>query len=211
MKRLLLEVIRFAAPLVVVAVWLWGYGSPGTAGRTPVPARVQPEDRSVDLMPTLSALQAEVKELALARPLSPDRPGEPDAAPVEGEPNDESGSIAPSDAERANQEATRLQERLASEPVDPDWAKRAEDALAESMSDDALAGSVMVDNWCASTLCRSEFLADDPESRTELLRALPRLAPWPTDGFFHLDPEDDLRVITYLSREGYPLALNETQ
>lgn len=119
--------------------------------------------------------------------------------------------VPSSDAERASQEATRLQERLAAESVDPDWAKRAEDALAESMSDVALEGAVMVDSWCASTLCRSEFLAEDPDSRTELLRALPRLAPWPADGFFHLDPDDDLRVITYLTREGYPLAPEETQ
>ncbi|MCH9685005.1 MAG: hypothetical protein K0V04_26445 [Deltaproteobacteria bacterium] len=92
---------------------------------------------------------------------------------------------------------------LAEQSHDPGATAEAS-AHIENLLADAQAGRLLsVD--CGETLCRSTLEFGDLGQRDARLMEIGSLMPWDADGFFNTDPEDDLRVSVYFSRDGQAL------
>jgi len=58
---------------------------------------------------------------------------------------------------------------------------------------------------CGQTLCRSTLGFGDTDQRDARLADIGSLMPWDADGFFSTDPDDELRVSVYFTRDAMAL------
>ncbi len=112
---------------------------------------------------------------------------------------------APSDEEVIAQLLTTFDDHLENEPVDSEWADDVSSQLDTAFASPELKGASLANARCGATLCRAEVHFEDSESRVAATELIPQKAPFDSDGFIHVEGEDDLEVVVYFSRQGHPL------
>lgn len=110
-------------------------------------------------------------------------------------PGDE---VAPPSDDPVARAATVLATRLASEPLDTEWAPVAEGLLADHFASSE-GSAASIEARCRSSVCRIELAFENEAMRDEGLGSL--TLPWDTTGVFHLDERDPLRLVIYATRE----------
>ncbi len=108
--------------------------------------------------------------------------------------------------ERITAQINTLEQQLQYEDPDPGWSNWAQNEIMNNISNKQYAGVSVVGNECRSTMCRFQFQFDDTEIRDTAVGDIPTLVPWDSQGFFHVDEDDPLNLILYVSREGSQLA-----
>lgn len=98
--------------------------------------------------------------------------------------------------------AEALEQHLADDPFDAE-ASTAVSAHLQTTLDPV--DAQLLEAECGQTLCRTRLGFTDVEGRDRGLRNVGGLIPWEADGFLRTDPQDELRVSVYFTREGQPL------
>jgi hypothetical protein len=111
-----------------------------------------------------------------------------------------------------------LEERLAAQPVDPDWERAIElDVFELFAASPGLDGNALVYTSCGSTFCRVEFEHADAAAESRLLAAVAQRSAWSANyqDVFQYRAADDqgatdaLTSVFFVSRRGFALPLSQ--
>lgn len=104
--------------------------------------------------------------------------------------------------DHADAQLALLDETLAQEPIDREWAGWAETELTRAYGE--LDGATAMDIRCTATICRLDLEFATMEAQERSLDRLPGMAPWQGQGFFRMD-RDARTMVVYLARDGQEL------
>lgn len=194
-------------------VWATSHASttePGRSGRLqpelqpsgPAPARDEGSagkgeaEEMKRLKARLSALESEVTEVkSAARGV--------DEATREGEAEEAARPAVEQDPEEAaTQLAHALDERLDTEPVDPEWKGTVSNKLTTYFAAEHAAGSSVKKAECRSTMCRVEVAHESMDAKDRFVDHVSSMLPPRSQAFVHIEANDDLDIEVYVLREG---------
>lgn len=98
-----------------------------------------------------------------------------------------------------------LDVHLSDEAHDAAATDRASSHIADRLAESEAGELLSTD--CGETLCRSTLGFGDLAQRDAGLGDIGSLMPWDADGFFSTDPDDELRVSVYFTRDGQALPM----
>ena len=109
---------------------------------------------------------------------------------------------------RANRqkEIATLENELASEPVDPDWAVKMEKITEEAVAE--LGGDLELEEvTCRKTFCRARLTHPDPTTRSNDIDRLTLTPELSTQLTFYVPPDNENATVMYFAREGHTLSV----
>ena len=105
----------------------------------------------------------------------------------------------------SNQLAGGFDVLVEDEPVDAEWAEGMNNRITSLMQTEEMQGVKIPEADCRTSMCRLRVEVQDREARDRFVSAFSALLETGAEGFAHIESEDDLEVMVYLSREGEPL------
>ena len=212
--------MRITAPKLVVVfllatvtlVWLWRNGRSSPVA-LPAAAHAATLDRkaAIELQRKLAKVSERLAELQATVGDAPQPAVAPRVPlPAASEPNARSTvqAVEPSEEERQqrrqNAEADRqilrerLDERLAMEPRDPQWAQATEQQLKASLEAFAQRTATLSELRCQSSFCRVILSHLDATQQNEAMQALAGTDGFSMPGMAHLEQDAGGRAVTYV-------------
>jgi len=193
------------ALLVVAVLAGLAFTSHDVGAATPAPRSAAPSAApDTEIATQLASLR---REVAALRSAADDAKASSEAGDA---PSDETDTAAPpppppTDSERR----PYYEDRFASDPVDPVWARSTEQAITGVMARDELRGSRLVAARCHGNLCRIEVSHTDDGAQSRFLPEVTRFPPFLNAGVAQTvrdpDPPERVSTVIFLAREGQTL------
>jgi hypothetical protein len=170
--------------------------APFVAPVAPGPAPSPPSDSSQqEAIQRLEARLAQVEMLEHSAPKDKDSPVE--------KRDDTPPPVDPRVA--ADRLAEGYDAALAAESVDRVWDAAMQTRLEEFFESDMAAGSSLQRVDCRSTMCRVEVTSQSTKARDAFTQTMSHMSPPNSQGFAHIETDESLDFVIYLSRENQPL------
>jgi hypothetical protein len=188
------------------ALWLSDGGRPpapeaalvASAGEAPGAAAARGAGTTAPRAGELEGVKEELAELQ-------DRLGEVEETvaevplPVEDSPEGDDGDAWSARA------ATRYDEVVEVQPVDPEWSPVMRQHIQEFMSGGQRAGIHSGAADCRSTICRVEVNAQSRDDRDRLVADVSAMLEPEAEAFLHIEDDEDLDITIYVARGGTTL------
>jgi hypothetical protein len=151
------------------------------------------------LAQTQADLQRELDRSAAERPVA-------DSARDDAAPAARVGLDDPAAADRAASAlASRCDETLSGQQIDTAWSRTKTEQFGAFFARPPLAGTKMKAVDCRTTMCRIELSHRSREDRASFIQHISDLAGPTGVVFAHIEKDDDLDIVVYVTRDGVGL------